>query len=306
MADRKATNRYYPPEFWDQKNFSDKSNLNSYRGESWRNRGAQVNSKLLTQGRNVVRFEMPFDIFCEKCNECIHKGVRFNADKEKAGKYFSTTIWEFDMKCHLCDNRFIMKTDPEHTTFVCHSGCRQKQETWEDDQDTEKVPDAKEKRKLENDPFYRLEHFAATDGSGRREDEVRKKTGNAQIADLRAVQDVRSRDDGMLNRMLRKGFREDKKESKRKQEEDLAERRRFNLEIPLLPPAESDAVQAREQMFAARVEGEEERYRRAGREGLKKVLRAPILPRAESHKQLSTLQRVHLLAMQRSKQSGGV
>eukprot|EP00961_Rhodomonas_salina_P077230 1035703-Rhodomonas_salina.1 len=38
------------------------------------------------------------------------------------------------------------------------------QETWEDDQDTEKVPDAKEKRKLENDPFYRLEHFAATDG----------------------------------------------------------------------------------------------------------------------------------------------
>eukprot|EP00961_Rhodomonas_salina_P149785 2016624-Rhodomonas_salina.1 len=84
------------------------------------------------QGRNVVRFEMPFDIFCEKCNECIHKGVRFNADKEKvqtalptkvnavtsstilltlsylfgcqAGKYFSTTIWEFDMKCHLCDN----------------------------------------------------------------------------------------------------------------------------------------------------------------------------------------------------------
>ena len=83
MADRKATNRYYPPEFWDDPKVGDKSNLNSFRGESWRNRGAQVNSKLLTQGRNVIRFETPFDIWCEGCNQVIHKGVRFNADKEK-------------------------------------------------------------------------------------------------------------------------------------------------------------------------------------------------------------------------------
>ena len=83
MADRKATNRSDPPEFWDDPKFGDKSNLNSFRGESWRNRGAQVNSKLLTQGRNVIRFETPFDIWCEGCNQVIHKGVRFNADKEK-------------------------------------------------------------------------------------------------------------------------------------------------------------------------------------------------------------------------------
>ena len=83
MATRKETNRYYPPEFWDDPNFGDKSNLNSFRGESWRNRGAQVNSKLLTQGRNVIRFETPFDIWCEGCNEVTHKGVRFNADKNK-------------------------------------------------------------------------------------------------------------------------------------------------------------------------------------------------------------------------------
>jgi coiled-coil domain-containing protein 130 len=83
MAERKASNRYYPPEFWDDPKFSDKSNLNSFRGEGWRNRGAQVNSKLLTQGRDVIRFETPFDIWCEGCNQVIHKGVRFNSDKKK-------------------------------------------------------------------------------------------------------------------------------------------------------------------------------------------------------------------------------
>jgi hypothetical protein len=108
--------RYYPPEFWDQKNFNDKSNLNAYRGEAWRNRGAQVNSKLLTQGRNVIRFETPFDIVCLGCNETIHKGVRFNADKRNYGKYFTTTIWEFELKCHLCDNKMFVRTDPENTT----------------------------------------------------------------------------------------------------------------------------------------------------------------------------------------------
>ena len=82
-ADATDARRYYPPEFWDQKNFNDKQNLNSFRGEGWRNRGAQVNSKLLTQGRDVIRFETPFDIVCLGCQEVIHKGVRFNADKRK-------------------------------------------------------------------------------------------------------------------------------------------------------------------------------------------------------------------------------
>lgn len=37
------------------------------------------------------------------------QGVRFNADKEKAGKYFTTQIWHFEMKCHLCDNKIVRR-----------------------------------------------------------------------------------------------------------------------------------------------------------------------------------------------------
>ena len=54
-------NRYYPPEFWDQKGFSDKSNLNTFRGESWRNRGAQA--KL----RRSIHDELSKNIFRLAC-----------------------------------------------------------------------------------------------------------------------------------------------------------------------------------------------------------------------------------------------
>ena len=37
----------------------------------------------------------------------LAQGVRFNADKHKAGKYFTTQIWHFEMKCHLCDNKIV-------------------------------------------------------------------------------------------------------------------------------------------------------------------------------------------------------
>eukprot|EP00285_Hemiselmis_virescens_P016636 CAMPEP_0173400662 /NCGR_PEP_ID=MMETSP1356-20130122/48595_1 /TAXON_ID=77927 ORGANISM="Hemiselmis virescens, Strain PCC157" /NCGR_SAMPLE_ID=MMETSP1356 /ASSEMBLY_ACC=CAM_ASM_000847 /LENGTH=254 /DNA_ID=CAMNT_0014360627 /DNA_START=35 /DNA_END=796 /DNA_ORIENTATION=+ len=251
MSDRKATNRYYPPEFWDQKNFNDKANLNSYRGEGWRNRGAQVNSKLLTQGRNVIRFETPFDIVCGGCAEVIHKGVRFNADKRKAGNYFSTTIWEFELKCAKCDHKMFMLTDPENTTYKCGEGCRAAVQGWAEDEDTLKMPDKKEQRRLESDPFFKLEHSAAPDGSGRRADEVKAKEMKPIIAQLRDVQEVRSRDDAMLNRALRKNFRTEKKEIARKDAADTAERKRLNLAIKLLPSTQADADAAARVQFGA-------------------------------------------------------
>ena len=37
---------------------------------------------------------------------------RYNAEKKKIGMYYSTPVYQFRMKCHLCDNHFEIKTDP--------------------------------------------------------------------------------------------------------------------------------------------------------------------------------------------------
>lgn len=90
----------------------------------------------------------------------------------QAGKYFTTIIYEFELKCAKCDNKMFMSTDPENTTYKCGEGCRAAVQGWEEDEDTLKQPDKKEQRRIESDPFYKLEYTAADDGSGRRKDEV--------------------------------------------------------------------------------------------------------------------------------------
>ena len=58
-------------------------------------------------------FEMPYNIWCNTCGNHIGMGVRYNAEKTKIGNYFTTPIFQFRMKCHLCDGHFEIKTDPK-------------------------------------------------------------------------------------------------------------------------------------------------------------------------------------------------
>ena len=45
--------------------------------------------------------------------KCYTLGVRYNAEKKKVGNYYTTPIYRFRMKCHLCDNHFEIETDPK-------------------------------------------------------------------------------------------------------------------------------------------------------------------------------------------------
>jgi coiled-coil domain-containing protein 130 len=73
---------------------------------------------------------MPFDVWCLGCGEHIGKGVRYNAEKKAVGKYLSSKIWSFRMKCDLCDTYFVVETDPKANDYVCKEGLRKKVEDW--------------------------------------------------------------------------------------------------------------------------------------------------------------------------------
>ena len=60
-----------------------------------------------------IRFEMPYNIWCNTCGNHIGMGVRYNAEKTKIGNYFTTPILQFRMKCHLCVGYIEIKTDPK-------------------------------------------------------------------------------------------------------------------------------------------------------------------------------------------------
>lgn len=60
---------------------------------------------------------MPFNVWCLGCNNHIGMGVRYNAEKKKIGMYYTTPLYEFRMKCHLCDNYFTIRTDPKVGLF---------------------------------------------------------------------------------------------------------------------------------------------------------------------------------------------
>lgn len=79
-------------------------------------------------GSQVVRFEMPFAVWCSSCPKptLIPQGVRFNATKTKVGSYFSTPIWRFGIKHADCGGNIEVETDPKNTDYRVVSGGKKK------------------------------------------------------------------------------------------------------------------------------------------------------------------------------------
>jgi len=108
MGERKGTNLYYPPDYNPRA-----GGLNKFLGtHALRERARKIHMGIL-----IIRFEMPYNIWCNGCGNHIGMGVRYNAEKKKIGMYYSTPLYQFRMKCHLCDNHFEIKTDPAVSYF---------------------------------------------------------------------------------------------------------------------------------------------------------------------------------------------
>ncbi|CAL1538631.1 unnamed protein product [Lymnaea stagnalis] len=223
MAERKAVNKYYPPD-WDPR----KGSANKRVGQH----PLRDRAKKLSQGILVIRFELPYNIWCGGCGSHIGMGVRYNAEKSKVGNYYSTPIYKFRMKCHLCDNYFEIQTDPKNHDYVILNGARRKEQRWDPVANEQVVPEDKStQKKLATDPMFKLEH-----GSNDQQRGKDKVLTLAQIEESRAPM----KDDYILNRMARDKFRTEKKQLKELADADRAILDKAALDIALVEETEED------------------------------------------------------------------
>ncbi|XP_018496788.1 coiled-coil domain-containing protein 130 homolog [Galendromus occidentalis] len=255
MAERKATNKYYPPD-WDPS----KGSINTYR----KSHPLRERAKKLHMGILVIRFEMPYNIWCEGCKNHIGTGVRYNAEKSKVGMYYTTPVYKFRMKCHLCDNHIEMQTDPGNLDYIILSGASRQERRWDPTENGQVVPEDKNvSKQLASDPMFKLEHAG--------KDSKKKLDLEPVIEKLEDFQD-RWRDNYSMNCLLRKKFRVNREKKRREIEaKDKLLKSKAALNIKLLPESDQD----REIAQLLRLEAPmsfDERQRRDRRELMSKPL----------------------------------
>jgi len=73
-------------------------------------------------GSNHSEFFLPFSIKCIGCDCVVAKDTSLEATKRKSnlylvGKFLSTSVVEFSLNCPYCNNRIVIKTDPERCNY---------------------------------------------------------------------------------------------------------------------------------------------------------------------------------------------
>jgi len=235
-------NKYYPPDFFD--NVEKNGSLNAYRGKH----ALGDRARKLDQGILITRFELPFNIWCGTCNNHIGMGVRYNAEKKKIGAYYSTPIFSFRCKCHLCDGWFEIHTDPKNTRYVVVSGARQKDEDWNPEENGGYAVHDTEAHAVPVDPLASLEKTT----------DVQKGLVKAhdRLEELQEVSEHYNSDPFSLSSKVRKRFREEKKVEKAKKQVDDGIKDRYGLPetLSLIEDDDKAAQDAREQWARGRRE----------------------------------------------------
>merc|ERR1719458_567959 len=159
---------------------------------------------------------MPFNIWCgsnaedsdpnvKGCRKHIGIGVRYNAEKTRVAMYYTTPVYQFKMRCHMCSNPITIKTDPGNMDYIVVSGGRRVEQRWDPTGNGQVVPEDKRVgRKLADDAMFRLEHESGDKGKADQEDAPR-------LGRMVAIAD-RVKDDYLANSILREKFRKAKKE----------------------------------------------------------------------------------------------
>ncbi|EAS36011.1 coiled-coil domain-containing protein 130 [Coccidioides immitis RS] len=201
---------------------------------------------LHTTGALIVRFEMPFPIWCSTCQPkdsvLIGQGMRFNAEKKKVGNYYSTPIYSFRMKHAPCGGWIEIRTDPKNTEYVVTEGARRKVTSelgkgeYEEDGVAEIRVTLPGEEKDAEDPFARLE--------GKVVDKSKYMTAQTRMEELLKRQARDWEDPYEKSRNLRRVFRAERKAREAAQEKAEAIKDKMGLGIELVEETEADSIRA--------------------------------------------------------------
>jgi len=186
-------------------------------------------------------------------------GVRYNAEKKKIGAYYSTPIFSFRCKCHLCDGWFEIQTDPKNTRYIVVSGARQKDEDWDPEENGGyAVHDTEKGNAGPSDPLAVLEKV--TDAQTHL-----TKVQMPRLESLQGASEHYNSDPYALSVKVRKRFRTEKKVEKEKQAVDDQIKDQYGLPETLRLVEDDDDAKSE-----ARVEWEKGRKELEVRENAKK------------------------------------
>ena len=220
--------RYYPPDATHPPTFNKSHPLGS-------------RAKNIAKGELIVRFELPFAVWCQHCKPeaIVGQGVRFNAGKKKVGNYHSTPIWSFSMKHTACGGAWEIRTDPKTTQYICVEGCRKRDYGPEDggeaaDGELKFLTEA-EKQKRRDDAFAGLE--------GKLEDKAREKGNRERVEELYEKAEV-WRDPYDVNARLRKEMREKRRVANKEEKHKDGMQDKFSLGLEIVDETDADRQRA--------------------------------------------------------------
>ncbi|KAJ1963286.1 Protein saf4 [Dipsacomyces acuminosporus] len=235
MAERRATNKYYPPD-WDPS----KGSVNAFVGQH----PLRDRARKLGEGILIIRFELPFSIWCGGCNCLLATGLRFNAEKKRIGNYYSTPIWSFRMKCRSCGQWFEIHTNPKESRYEVVRGARKKAEPQAvDGLDASEDAVANEvidlATSLDSSQSGSLRQLEVAQHKKRKAEEAATRLG-----ELQRLQDRQWKSSDQSNANMRRVFREGRKIRERDKKEADEIQTRTGIALPILPADPRDSIEA--------------------------------------------------------------
>ena len=202
--------------------------------------------------KNVVRFELPYGGICAGCNAFVMRGTRFNAAKSTAGMYFTTTIYEFRMKCRACrQHEYVIRTNPQERGFDYVEGITKQ---LKDDGQIEDVP---------------VNSAASNDLERLEQQQVYQRTSISEREQIQLLQQVNDRtylNDADGNARVRAAFRSDRHTRKRQLKN--AQALGWKQDMILLDESADDRVQAKQATFGNGKQRELQRLRKVRQESI--------------------------------------